>query len=135
MGRASAARCSRRTSATSARAAFSTACGLTDVSLKGSQSILPRAERIANGLGLDVRVPLFDRALAEFSFRLAAVAQAARRSEKYVLKLAMQGRLPEAVVWRRKFGMSVPMTDWLLGPKPERGATSTARGGPRAAAR
>jgi asparagine synthase (glutamine-hydrolysing) len=102
---------------------------LTDVSLKGSQNILPRAERIANGHGLDVRVPLFDRALAEFSFRLPPSLKLHGACEKYVLKLAMQGRLPEAVVWRRKFGMSVPMTDWLLGPKPARGSAAVARGG------
>lgn len=102
---------------------------LTDVSLKGSQNILPRAERIANGHGLDVRVPLFDRALAEFSFRLPPSLKLHGACEKYVLKLAMQGRLPEAVVWRRKFGMSVPMTDWLLGPKPARGSAGPARSG------
>jgi len=90
---------------------------LSDVSLKGSQNILPRAERIANGHGLDVRVPLFDRALGEFSFRLPASLKLHGACEKYVLKLAMQGRLPQDVVWRRKFGMSVPVTDWLLGPK------------------
>ena len=90
---------------------------LTDVSLKGSQNILPRAERIANGHGLDVRVPLFDRALAEFSMRLPMELKLHGACEKYVLKLAMQQRLPDAVIWRRKFGMSVPMTDWLLGAK------------------
>ena len=34
--------------------------------------------------------------------------------EKYVLKLAMQAELPEEIVWQRKFGMSVPITDLLL---------------------
>jgi asparagine synthase (glutamine-hydrolysing) len=33
-----------------------------------------------------------------------------------VLKLSMQKRLPGPLVWRRKFGMSVPVTDWLMGP-------------------
>ena len=89
---------------------------LTDVALKGSQSILPRAERIANGCGLDVRVPLFDRALADFSFRLPPGLKLHGACEKYALKLALQKRLPREVVWRRKFGMSVPSTDWLLGP-------------------
>ena len=28
----------------------------------------------------------------------------------------MQKHLPREVVWRRKFGMSVPITDWVLGP-------------------
>ena len=43
---------------------------LTDIGLKGSQNILPRAERMSNAHGLDVRVPLFDRRLAVASFRL-----------------------------------------------------------------
>lgn len=90
---------------------------LADLALKGCQNILPRAERIANGLGLDMRVPMFDRALAELSFRLPPSMKLRGASEKHILKLALQDRLPEEVVWRRKTGMSVPVTDWLLGPR------------------
>jgi asparagine synthase (glutamine-hydrolysing) len=89
---------------------------LTDIALKGSQNILPRAERMTNAHGLDVRVPLFDRQLAAWSFSLPTQLKLHGACEKYVLKLAMQKRLPEELVWRRKFGMSVPITDWLLGP-------------------
>jgi asparagine synthase (glutamine-hydrolysing) len=89
---------------------------LTDIALKGSQNILPRAERMTNAHGLDVRVPLFDRQLASWSFSLPTQLKLHGACEKYVLKLSMQKRLPEALVWRRKFGMSVPVTDWLLGP-------------------
>jgi asparagine synthase (glutamine-hydrolysing) len=87
-----------------------------DIALKGSQNILPRAERIAAGLGLSMSVPLFDRKLAEYSFHLPAEMKLSGACEKYVLKLAMQGRLPYDIVWRKKSGMSVPMTDWLMGP-------------------
>jgi asparagine synthase (glutamine-hydrolysing) len=89
---------------------------LADISLKGSQSILPRMERMSNAWALDARVPLFDRALAEASFRLPPQMKLHGACEKYVLKLALQRRLPKEVVWRRKFGMSVPITDWVLGP-------------------
>jgi asparagine synthase (glutamine-hydrolysing) len=89
---------------------------LADISLKGSQNILPRAERMANAWGLDVRVPLFDRALAELAFRLPPQHKLRGASEKHVLKLALQKALPADIVWRRKYGMSVPSTDWLLGP-------------------
>lgn len=89
---------------------------LTDMALKGSYNILSRAERMANAWALDVRVPLFDRTLAVASFRIPPRLKLHGASEKYVLKLAMQGRLPEEIIWRRKFGMSVPITDWLLGP-------------------
>jgi len=88
---------------------------LADISLKGSQNILPRAERVANGHALDVRVPLFDRALAEASFRLPPQLKLHGASEKYILKLILQRHLPKEIVWRRKYGMSVPVTDWVLG--------------------
>lgn len=88
---------------------------LADISLKGSQNILPRMERMTNAWGLDARVPLFDRALAEASFRLPPQMKLHGACEKYVLKLAMQNRLPKEIVWRRKYGMSVPITDWVLG--------------------
>ncbi|HVJ17114.1 MAG TPA: asparagine synthase-related protein [Polyangiaceae bacterium] len=88
---------------------------LADISLKGSQNILPRAERMAGGFGLDVRAPLFDRRLAEASFRLPPELKLHGACEKYVLKLAMQKRLPEDIVWRKKFGMSVPITDFVFG--------------------
>jgi asparagine synthase (glutamine-hydrolysing) len=89
---------------------------LADISLKGSQNILPRAERVANGHGLDLRVPLFDRALAEASFRLPPQLKLHGASEKYILKLVLQRHLPREIVWRRKYGMGVPVTDWVLGP-------------------
>jgi asparagine synthase (glutamine-hydrolysing) len=92
---------------------------LADISLKGSQSILPRAERMANCWGLDLRVPLFDRPLAEASFRLPPSLKLHGASEKFILKLILQQSLPRDIVWRRKFGMSVPITDWVLGPLAE----------------
>jgi asparagine synthase (glutamine-hydrolysing) len=89
---------------------------LADVSLKGSQNILPRMDRTSQCWGLDVRAPLFDRRLAEGSFALPPRMKLHGACEKYVLKLALQKFLPREIVWRRKFGMSVPITDWALGP-------------------
>lgn len=89
---------------------------LADIHLKGSQNILPRAERMANAWALDARVPLFDRRLAETSFRLPPQMKLNGACEKYVLKLALQKALPREIVWRKKYGMSVPITEWTLGP-------------------
>jgi len=89
---------------------------LADIALRGTQNLLPRAERMAAGFGLDLRTPLFDRALAEAAFRLPPEMKLRGAQEKWVLKKALMGRLPEEIVWRRKYGMSVPIADWLLGP-------------------
>ena len=59
--------------------AFLNRVRLADISLKGSQNILPRAERIANGHALDLRVPLFDRRAGRGVVPPAAATQAARR--------------------------------------------------------
>jgi asparagine synthase (glutamine-hydrolysing) len=89
---------------------------LTDISLKGSQNILPRMDRTAQCWGLDVRTPMFDRALAEASFRLPPQMKLHGATEKYVLKLTLQNKLPTEIVWRRKYGMGVPIRQWTLGP-------------------
>ena len=73
----------------------------------------------------------FDRRLADFSFAIRRT-KAARRLRKYVLKLAMQGRLPEDIVWRPKSGMSVPITDWVQG-RCDRSSTIFCPRGDRAA--
>lgn len=96
--------------------AFLNGVRLADIALKGSHNILPRAECMTGCWGLDLRVPFFDRRLAEASFRLPPSMKLRGACEKFVLKLALQKHLPEVIIWRRKFGMSVPATDWLLGP-------------------
>jgi asparagine synthase (glutamine-hydrolysing) len=95
---------------------FANRIRLADFALKGCQNILPRAERMANAWGLDVRTPLFDRKLAEASFALAPQLKLHGAVEKFVLKLAVRGKLPREIVWRKKLGMGVPITDWTLGP-------------------
>jgi len=88
---------------------------LTDISLKGSQNILPRMDRTTQCWGLDARTPMFDRALAEASFRLPPQMKLHGATEKYVLKLSLQNKLPDEIIWRRKYGMGVPIRDWTLG--------------------
>ena len=99
---------------------------LADIGLKGSQNILPRAERMSGAWGLDIRVPLFDRALAEASFALPPTLKLHNATEKYVFKRMLRHDLPPETVWRKKSGMSVPITDWLLGRRPVSSALTEA---------
>ena len=87
-----------------------------DIAIKGCDNIQPRAERIAGSFGLDVRSPLFDRALTEASFTLHPRHKLRGVVEKFALKRAVTGRLPDEIVWRRKSGMCVPTSQWMLGP-------------------
>ncbi len=95
---------------------FLTRVRLADLRLKGSQNILPRAERITAALGLELRMPFADRALAEYCLRLPPDLKLHGANEKFALKVALQGKLPGELIWRRKAGMGAPVTDWLMGP-------------------
>ena len=84
--------------------------------LKGAQNIAPRAVQLGAAHGLRVQMPLFDRALADWTFDLPAEWFLRGACEKYGLKRAVEAFLPAEIVWREKRGMGVPTTEWCLGP-------------------
>jgi asparagine synthase (glutamine-hydrolysing) len=89
---------------------------LADINLKGSQNILPRMTQTNLAWGIDVRAPLFDRALAQTSFMLPPKMKLHGSNEKYIFKRALRKFLPAELLRRPKLGMSVPITQWALGP-------------------
>jgi asparagine synthase (glutamine-hydrolysing) len=83
--------------------------------LKGAQNIQPRATNLAWAWGLQVRSPFCYLPLAQFTFSLSGELFLRGASEKYILKRIAAKYLPEAIVWRQKRGMGVPLTPWFLG--------------------
>ncbi|HXG67642.1 MAG TPA: asparagine synthetase B family protein [Blastocatellia bacterium] len=83
--------------------------------LKGAQNIQPRATALALAHGLKARTPFCYKPLAEWTFRLAGELCLRGPCEKYLLKRAVEGWLPQEIVWREKRGMGVPLTAWCLG--------------------
>jgi asparagine synthase (glutamine-hydrolysing) len=75
-----------------------------------------KADKMTSAFGLELRVPFLDPALVDFSLRLPRRAKLRGWNEKYLLKRAFAGALPEAIVRRRKHGFNVPQDLWLRGP-------------------
>ncbi len=73
-------------------------------------------DRASMAAGLEVRAPLLDPALIELAARVPSGLKLHRWTTKYILKRALTGVLPPAVVWRRKQGLGVPIGAWLRGP-------------------
>jgi asparagine synthase (glutamine-hydrolysing) len=84
--------------------------------LKGAQNIAPRVAQAASAAGVAVASPLMDAPLARWTFSLAPPLLLRGACEKYLLKRVAAPLLPEAVVWREKRGMGVPITAWCQGP-------------------
>ena len=77
--------------------------------------LLPKMDRMAMAHGLETRSPFLDRALAEYVATLPDALKRAGRHGKVVLKKAVEGLLPSAILQRKKHGFGVPLGAWFRG--------------------
>ena len=66
--------------------------------------------------GLEVRCPLLDHHLVEFASRIPGRMKRDHQGGKRILKRALRGHLPDAVVTRPKQGFGVPVAAWFRRP-------------------
>lgn len=74
------------------------------------QLYLKRADGLSMAHSLEVRVPFLDRTIVEFASRLPAPMLVRGRTEKYVLRRALEPLLPAAVAWRAKHPLQMRVT-------------------------
>lgn len=66
------------------------------------QTLLDRKDRMSMYSGLEVRVPFCDHRLAEYLYGVPWDFKDHQNKEKGLLRTAMEGILPESVLWRKK---------------------------------
>lgn len=66
------------------------------------QTLLDRKDRMSMYSGLEVRVPFCDYRIAEYLYGVPWAFKDYRNKEKGLLRTAMEGILPEKVLWRKK---------------------------------
>jgi asparagine synthase (glutamine-hydrolysing) len=76
---------------------------------------LAYTDRMSMAASTEVRVPLLDDELVDLASRIPPGLKLRRMTRKYVLKRAMQGVLPESVIWRPKAGFGAPLRAWMGG--------------------
>jgi asparagine synthase (glutamine-hydrolysing) len=74
---------------------------------------LAYTDRMSMAASTEVRVPLLDDEVVELAGRIPPRLKLRHMTRKYVLKRAMQGVLPEAVIWRPKAGFGAPLRAWI----------------------
>lgn len=75
--------------------------------------ILVKVDRMSMATSLEARVPLLDYKLAEFAFSLPPDYKVRGKTTKWFFKKAMEGILPDDIIYRRKEGFSIPIKNWL----------------------
>ncbi len=79
-------------------------------------NILTKVDRASMAVSLEVRVPILDHRIVEFSFRLPPAMKAGSLGTKRILKKVLARRVPESLFERRKQGFGGPLSSWLKGP-------------------
>lgn len=77
--------------------------------------ILTKVDRMSMANSLEVRVPLLDHKMVEFAATIPPEFQLRNGISKHMLKRAMRGILPDAIIDRPKQGFAVPLGRWFRG--------------------
>ncbi len=81
--------------------------------------LLVKTDIASMASGLEARSPFLDHELMELAARLPVGLKLRGNDGKHILKYAFRDMLPAENVRRPKMGLSVPLTEWLVGPLAE----------------
>ncbi len=76
-------------------------------------SLLNRLDRASMAFGIEARVPLLDHRIVEFAAKVPVDLKLRKGTTKHLVKRIATTRLPNAVVYRRKSGLALPLNRWF----------------------
>jgi asparagine synthase (glutamine-hydrolysing) len=75
--------------------------------------LLIKADKMTMANGLELRVPFLDHKMVEFAAALPNASKIHGKGGKTLLRSAMRGVLPDAIIDRPKKGFPIPIGSWL----------------------
>lgn len=82
-----------------------------------ADDLLVKADRMLMAWGVEGRVPFLDHRVVEFGLALPAAMKVQGKTGKQFLRRWAEAYLPREHLWSRKRGFTVPVRDWLAGPR------------------
>lgn len=71
------------------------------------------ADKLSMAASIEVRVPFLDNEVIDFALQLPPDAKISGLTQKRILRRAMEKRLPEGVLRRRKAAFGLPVRSWM----------------------
>lgn len=78
--------------------------------------LLTKVDRATMLYSLETRVPILDHRIVEFSMNISPSLKVKNGIQKYILKELLYEMVPKELFDRPKWGFSIPLNKWLLGP-------------------
>jgi asparagine synthase (glutamine-hydrolysing) len=81
--------------------------------LRLPELLLMRVDKIGMSESLEARVPFLEHKLVEFTMDIPETWKTRGGMPKYLLKKAVEGLIPNDIIYRKKMGFGAPMSEWL----------------------
>lgn len=81
--------------------------------------LLMRVDKISMSTSLEGRVPFLDHLLVEYALAIP-MKWKVKGQPKYILKKALEGVIPEEIIYRKKQGFPAPVKEWFRGISAQR---------------
>src|SRR5262249_28739526 len=91
-----------------------------DLSLRLPELLLMRVDKMSMGVSLEGRVPFLDHKFVELAMSIPQAVKTRHGILKHILKKAVRGRIPDALIDRKKQGFGVPVYEWFFARLGER---------------
>lgn len=85
-----------------------------DLNMRLPELLLMRVDKMSMGVSLEGRVPFLDHKLVELIMSIPENVKLKNGKLKYILKKAVRGLIPDALIDRKKQGFGVPVYEWFF---------------------
>jgi len=85
-----------------------------DLNMRLPELLLMRIDKMSMGVSLEGRVPFLDHKFVELAMSIPESIKTKNGTLKYILKKAVRGLIPDALIDRKKQGFGVPIYEWFF---------------------
>lgn len=85
-----------------------------DLNIRLPELLLMRVDKMTMGVSLEARAPFLDHKFVEFVLGIPSNIKFKNNEQKYILKKAVTGLIPDDIIHRQKQGFGVPIYEWFF---------------------
>ncbi len=84
-----------------------------ELNLRLPELLLMRVDKMVSMHSIEARVPFLDHRIVELAFSIPMDLKLKNNTTKYILKKAVEGIIPNEIIYRKKKGFGAPVSQWL----------------------